>query len=199
MSLASIVEQFLSCIVVVAICAAIFLLYFKIELIEKKIDANRKKIDLINKEDAGVDMGDLASLAITKWRLEKNLEKIEGKIDSKEKRRFDNTIRQLGAFLDTYNVKAEDYTGRIFRDGMNVDILSVEADKESDKDYIKETEKPAIYVGDNLLKPACVILARGIKNESELKNQEETKEKQEKTEESREVKENQEGEEKDGK
>lgn len=168
-------EVIILCLIVVAICAAIFLLYLKLEMIEKEITATRKKISSINKDGASVDIDNLAELAIANWRLGNNLKKMEDRLESKDKRRIENIKRRFESFLDLYDVKAEEYTGRLFNEGMNVEVLTAEDDDNAEKDYIKETERPAIYVGGDLYKRSCVIVARGTKKTNGDKKQEENR------------------------
>lgn len=150
--------------VVVSCFSAVFLLCRKLEEIEEKISVREGN-------SSSIDPAELTGIAVANWRLENRLTNMKGKIDSKDYRRLINVSNQFKEFLERYNVKAEDYTGRTFNEGMSIDIVSTEDDSASERDYVKQTESPAIFVDGIIYKRAVVILARGTKNKSEKKEE----------------------------
>ena len=142
---------------ILSFVVAIFLTYMKLDKIDRTISAERNAM--------GVDQDEIINLAISHWRFKKHIERMCGTIDSKDKRRLENVARQFEAFLNNYEAVAEDYTGRTFNEGMNVDVIACEEDPESDRDYVKETESPAVFMDKTLCKRAVVIVARGKKGE----------------------------------
>lgn len=141
-----------------------FLLYRKLKEIEEKISVREG-------DSSGIDPTELIGIAVANWRLENRLTNMKGKIDSKDYRRLINVSNQFKEFLERYNIKAEDYTGRTFNEGMSIDIVSTEDDSASERDYVKQTESPAIFIDGIIYKRAVVILARGTKNKSENKEE----------------------------
>lgn len=73
---------------------------------------------------------DIADLAIELWRLDKRLSKIENKLSADENKALQNTAEKLKRFVQRNDIEVTDYTGQIYNEGMNVDILSSEKDPE---------------------------------------------------------------------
>ena len=157
-----IIQTIFLLIAVVSCFAAIFLIYVKLSNLEEKIASNQNI--------SGFDPSELAVIAISNWKLENRLEDMNERADSKDIRRLRSISNQIKDFLNSYGIKAEDYTGRTFNDGMNVEVIAGEEDSESERDYVKKTESPAIFINGAQYKRAVVIVARGTKMKEERKD-----------------------------
>jgi hypothetical protein len=101
---------------------------------------------------------DIADLAIEFWRLDKRLSKIEDKLSADENKALQNSADKLRRFVQRNDVEVTDYTGQIYNEGMNVDVLSIEKDSELKQSIIFETHEPAISHKGILIRKAKVII-----------------------------------------
>ena len=101
---------------------------------------------------------DIADLAIELWRLDKRLSKIENKLSADENKALQNTTEKLKRFVQRNDIEVTDYTGQIYNEGMNVDILSSEKDPELKQSVIFETHEPAVTHKGIMIRKAKVII-----------------------------------------
>ena len=113
-----------------------------------------------NKKIKTVNAMHLASVALDIWRLRKRVTKLSDKID-------ENSLKPLIYALDSCerNLKSsgietkDDYTGKVYKTSMNVDIITYESEKmQTDEPIIKETIEPAVLIQNELVYKAKVII-----------------------------------------
>lgn len=112
----------------------------------------------INVASQMIHIKDLTDLAIEFWRLEKRLKKIEDKLSEDENKAFRNSIEKLGRFVKKNDLEVTDYTGQIYNQGMNLEILASEKDSQLAQDIIYETHEPAVAHEGILIRKAKVII-----------------------------------------
>ena len=112
----------------------------------------------INTASVVIQTQDLTDLAIEFWRLEKRLKKIEEKLSEDENKAFRNSIEKLGRFVKKNDLEVTDYTGQIYNQGMNLEILASEKDSQLAQDIIYETHEPAVAHKGILIRKAKVII-----------------------------------------
>ena len=86
------------------------------------------------------------------------LSKIENKLSADENKALQNTAEKLKRFVQRNDIEVTDYTGQIYNEGMNVDILSSEKDSELNQSIIFETHEPAVTHKGILIRKAKVII-----------------------------------------
>jgi hypothetical protein len=96
--------------------------------------------------------------AIEIWRLNKRLEKVISSISEDQNKALQNSYSKLKRLLDKNDIEVIDYTNEKYNDGMNLDILATEKDKNIKDTIIKETHEPAVLIKGKLVKKAKVIL-----------------------------------------
>jgi len=101
---------------------------------------------------------EIAGLAIELWRLDKRLFKIEEKLSDNENKSLRNSVEKIRRFIQRNDIEVTDYTGQVYNDGMNLDILSSEKDPELKRSVIYETHEPAVTYKGVLLRKAKVII-----------------------------------------
>lgn len=103
---------------------------------------------------------DIADLAIELWRLEKRLVKIEDKLSIDENKSLCNSVDKIRRFVQKNDIEIADYTGQVYNEGMNLDILSSEKDPglKLKKSIIYETHEPAVSHKGVLIRKAKVII-----------------------------------------
>lgn len=102
---------------------------------------------------------DTIDLAIEIWRLEKRLNKVASSLSEDQNKAFNRSINKLYKCLKkTSNVEVNDYTGEPHNEGMNVDPLHIEDDKNSNKTMIMKTHEPEVKYKDKVIRKAKVIV-----------------------------------------
>lgn len=105
------------------------------------------------------EIGDLALLAIEIWRLGKKFKKIEPSIGNDSISSIKNSIEKIKSFLSKKKIEIVDFTGSIYNDGLNVDVLSI-SDEKKDKPFISETIEPMVKYDGKIIKRAKVIVIK---------------------------------------
>ena len=69
-----------------------------------------------------------------------------------------NSYSKLMRYLERNDIGITDYANQKYNEGMNLDVLSAEKDKNIKHTIIKETHEPAITHKGQLIRKAKVIL-----------------------------------------
>lgn len=101
---------------------------------------------------------DVADMAIELWRLEKRLAKAEEKLSSDENKALNNSVDKIRRFVQKNDIDVTDYTGQVYNEGMNLDILSSEKDPDLKQSIVYETHEPAVTHKGILIRKAKVII-----------------------------------------
>lgn len=104
-----------------------------------------------------VDQNDTRA-AIEIWRLSNRLNKINDQIPSAHHRGFESSLSKLTNYFTDMGVQIVDPTGEPYNDGANVDVIAFENDPNCDRDTVKETLEPSVYVNGELIKRAKIIV-----------------------------------------
>ena len=76
-------------------------------------------------------------------------------------RRLKSSIRKIKSYLDESDIEVNDYSGRQFNEGMNVEIVGRRVDKKVKTSIIDEVMSPAIlYRGELVQKTKVIITVR---------------------------------------
>ncbi len=100
----------------------------------------------------------LVEAAVEVWRLEKRVSKISGDLSDDQNKAFENSITKLKRFLDKNDITFTDYTDEKYNEGLNLDVLSIDKDKNVAESIIKETHEPAVFHKGQLIKKAKVVV-----------------------------------------
>jgi ABC-type phosphate transport system auxiliary subunit len=100
----------------------------------------------------------MVELGVEVWRLQKRLEKLNGSITDDQYKALQNSYTKLLRYLERNDIGINDYTKQKYNEGMNLDVLAVEKDKNIKQSMIKETHEPAITHKGQLIRKAKVIL-----------------------------------------
>ncbi len=101
----------------------------------------------------------LVGLAGDYWRLQNNVERIDSKLDDSERRRLYNSLNRIKTYLEANDIEVQDFTGRQYSDGMNVNLISVEKQANIDKPTVIETRRPQISYTGIIRQRSDVIVA----------------------------------------
>lgn len=100
----------------------------------------------------------LIEAAIEVWRLEKRVNKLSKDLSEDQNKAFENSITKLKRFLDKNDITFTDYTDQKYNEGLNLDVLSIDKDKNVAESIIKETHEPAVFHKGQLIKKAKVVV-----------------------------------------
>ncbi|MFC1600593.1 hypothetical protein ACFL25_00775 [Patescibacteria group bacterium] len=101
----------------------------------------------------------LINLAIEVWRIDRRLNKSIKHLDDKNRKALEISIQKIKRIIDKYDLEIRDYTSQKYNSGLTaLEVVSVERDKSTKADIIKETLEPAILIRGQLIKKAKVIL-----------------------------------------
>lgn len=100
----------------------------------------------------------LIEAAIEIWRLEKRISKVSKDLTEDQNKAFENSVSKLNRFLDKNDITFADYTDQKYNEGLNLDVLSIEKDKDTAESIIKETHEPAVFLKGQLIKKAKVVV-----------------------------------------
>lgn len=142
--------------VFVLVGMAAIVLYIRIGF--RSVDYRIKQSILPKSLTISPQINDIADLAIELWRLDKRLSKIKNKISDDENKALQNTAENLKRFVQRNDIEVTDYTGQIYNEGMNLDILASEKDPELKQSVIFETHEPAVTHKGILIRKAKVII-----------------------------------------
>ena len=123
---------------------------------------------------AAIENERLAQLAIEVWRLEQRVEVTEPSRD-----RLQDSVRRLTAALQDVGVRFIDPTGHSYTDGMNAEIVAVEATDASSEPttvsaettdattlmIIKQVLRPTIFVDDVCVVAPQIVVGRATTGE----------------------------------
>ena len=102
----------------------------------------------------------LVSLATDVWRLNKIVQKLEDSLDDNDKRRIKNSLNRISTYLSSSNIDIEDFAGRKYNDGMNIEILSTEYSDDVDYPMISQVNRPQVSYTGIIHQKAQVIISR---------------------------------------
>lgn len=109
--------------------------------------------------EASMEAKDLIDLAIEIWRIDQRLNKAMEKLQENNRKALEISMQKLKRFIDKYDLEVRDYTGQKYNTGLSaVDVVSVEKDKSTIEDTVKETLEPAVLLRGQVVKKAKVIL-----------------------------------------
>ena len=100
----------------------------------------------------------MIDLAVERWKLDKRVKNISGKLSDDEKKLLGNSLDRLKRFLQVNDIKTEDYEGLVYNEGMNVKVMHVEKEHNVPRSIIGETIKPAIGRKGVLVSQAEVVI-----------------------------------------
>ncbi len=101
----------------------------------------------------------LVSLATDVWRLNKIVQKLESSLNDDDKRRINNSLNRINTYLSNNNIDVEDFAGRKYNDGMNVEILSAEYSDSVDHPTISQVNRPQVSYTGIIRQKAQVIIS----------------------------------------
>lgn len=109
--------------------------------------------------EASMEAKDLIDLAIEVWRIDQRLSKVMERLHENNRKALEISIQKIKKFIDRYDLEVRDYTGQKYNTGLSaVDVVSVEKDKSTVEDTVKETLEPAVLIRGQVVKKAKVIL-----------------------------------------
>jgi hypothetical protein len=108
-----------------------------------------------------IDAQFLVNLALDIWRLEIRMAKLKTKLDENMVKPMIYQVNSCLRNLLNMGIQIkDDYTGKIYKTSMNLDVVSYESvDMTGTEAIVKETIEPAILFNDTLLHKAKVIIA----------------------------------------
>ena len=88
------------------------------------------------------------------WHIEKSI----NKENSTKLRSAKSHINKLKSLFEKYQLTIIDYTGEAYNEGLNIDIIATETNPNAEKDTIKESLNPSVFINNTLIKKSKVIL-----------------------------------------
>ena len=102
----------------------------------------------------------LIEFAVEVWRIEVKMKKIKNKLSENQKQSLNNSVQKIKRNIDQYDLEIRDYTGTKYNSGITgIEVVSVEKDKTSHEDMVKETLEPAVLLKGQIVKKAKVIIS----------------------------------------
>ena len=144
-------------ITVLMVTLIVFILVREISIKQKR------NIDLLYQKyiEFKPEVKSLIELANAYWNLEKKLGDYENELSDNNVRRLKSSIRKIKSYLDESDIEVNDYSGRQFNEGMNVEIVGRKVDKKVKTSIIDEVMSPAIlYRGELVQKTKVIITVR---------------------------------------
>ena len=141
----------------------VFLLLLIVSLLIAKIMEKNSYIEKIVLEKYVVNnpaIKSLIDLSNYYWNLEKKIGKIQN-LSENDQRRLRSGLRGIKTYLDKNDIIIDDYTGREYHDGMNLDIVEKKDGGGKGKTIIKEVERPAIMYKNSIVQRSLVIIGKG--------------------------------------
>ncbi len=108
--------------------------------------------------DLSPKSSDIVELAIEIWRINNRIIKASTDLPEIQKRGLESSLQKFIKFLDRYQIKIVDHAGEKYNEGMNIDVLSFEKDKDANNPIIKETIEPSITCKGIVIKKGKVIV-----------------------------------------
>ena len=146
-------------IIVAILCLIIILLIAVIGRIIVVIDDFRKTIaqKYIPFEPSA---DKLVGLATDVWRLNRILQKIDESLGDNDRQRIKNSLNRINTYLISNDVDINDFSGRKYNDGMNVEILNVEYSDSVDDPTITHVNRPQVSYTGIIHQKAQVVISK---------------------------------------
>lgn len=101
----------------------------------------------------------LADIAIGLWRVESALRQEHAMQDDVEQLRSFRHLQRVREVLETAGIVILDPTGGAYDAGMSVRVVATEERPDVDNATIVESITPSVFVRDNLIHPAEIVVA----------------------------------------
>ena len=112
--------------------------------------------------DISVETKALVDLSIAFWRLEQKLNKRASNIADEEEKSVSSSLNRIRRYLEIHDIEVQDHTGKMFNEGLNVDVLSFVKENNINSSIIKETVEPTVLLKGQLVQKAKVVVSKGI-------------------------------------
>lgn len=146
-------------IIVAILCLIIILLIAVIGRIIVVIDDFRKTIaQKYIPFEPNADR--LVGLATDVWRLNKILQKLDESLSNDDRQRIKNSLNRINTYLSSNDVDIDDFSGRKYNDGMNIEILNVEYSDNVDSPTITHVNKPQVSYTGIIHQKAQVVISK---------------------------------------
>lgn len=106
------------------------------------------------------EVNDLAELAIEVWRLELRLQKIFDNLDDPQRKSITMSLGKIKRYFEKQDIETVDFTNKKYNEGLSLEVLSIEKEKNLDEDIIKETIEPSVLFKGKVIKKAKVIVKK---------------------------------------
>ncbi len=100
---------------------------------------------------------DFVKFANEIWRWESRLNEISDILSENQRDSLNRSVERMKGYFQKYGLKIIDYTGEMFNEGLNLDILDGRVDRGS---MIQKTIEPAIMYEGKIIHRAKVILSQ---------------------------------------
>ncbi len=155
------ITNWLSIIIIVLVLTLIlFIILVSNKLSRRLLYLHKHISDSVQSKfiDVSPSTQSLVEAAIEVWRLEKRISKVSKDLSEDQNKAFENSITKLNRFLDKNDITFADYTDQKYNEGLNLDVLSIDKDKNVAESIIKETHEPAVFHKGQLIKKAKVVV-----------------------------------------
>lgn len=106
------------------------------------------------------EVNDLAELAIEVWRLELRLQKIFDNLDDPQKKSITMSLAKIKRYFEKQDIETVDFTNKKYNEGLSLEVLSIEKEKNLIEEIIKETIEPSVLFKGKVIKKAKVIVKK---------------------------------------
>lgn len=106
------------------------------------------------------EVNDLAELAIEVWRLELRLNKIFDNLEDSQKKSLTMSLGKIKRYFEKQDIETVEFTNKKYNEGLSLEVLSIEKEKNLDEDIIKETIEPSVLFKGKVIKKAKVIVKK---------------------------------------
>lgn len=155
------ITAWLSIVIIILVLALVLLTILVAKKLSRRLLFLHKHIsDSVQSKfiDVSPSTQSLVEAAIEVWRLEKRISKVSKDLSEDQNKAFENSITKLNRFLDKNDITVADYTDQKYNEGLNLDVLSIDKDKNVTESIIKETHEPAVFHKGQLIKKAKVVV-----------------------------------------
>ena len=106
----------------------------------------------------------LVGLAVSLWRLQSRIERLDPETHARERKMFTDSARQIGSVIEQFDVEFEDPTGQMYMTGrLDVEVVAWE-DPEGEVSphgsgsWIKKAMRPIVRRGERRLAVGQVVV-----------------------------------------
>ncbi len=115
---------------------------------------------LVSPVNISSEVNELAELAIEVWRLELRLSKAINNLEDTQKKSIMVSLGKIKRYLEKQDIETIDFTNKKYNEGLSLEVLSIEKEKNLDEEIITETIEPSVLLKGKVLKKAKVIVKK---------------------------------------